>query len=498
MSLLVAWGATRLALFVAMLLASPNGFCDPQFYDYAGRLAAGQWPYLNVPVEYPPGAMLLILLPALPLLPFARIAPRPDAAFAPPLTHLPHPDPVRYGAYGISFAIAMLLIDLLTLWLVRRAARQLLPGDRFGLRSGLLYVGLVFVSGALLQKFDLAAGMLCLAAVLAMVSRREGRAGALLALATLVKGFPLLAAPAFVVYAMLRPSPSPGNERRRRGEGPWWGALAAVWPGLRVGALAFAVVVAAPVLVVALLAGPDALLHTVVYHVGRGTEIESLYANIQLALGWLPGLRVSSHFNPRDLSRVVSSALDGVVTVVTPLVLGVFLLLTYASLGRAAWRPLGRSGEAAQGTRRPRRNPDHAEETADAGARGLRPREAVLRSTVPAVAAALSREQVLLVGTAASLLAFLLAFRALPAHYLLDVLPLAVVIRLPRQRWQAVWLGGLLAVAVCGQAVVGIWPALVVAAPAAVLLLSLRNMAWLLAFGMLLLALWQSPGKSGR
>src|SRR5215469_2728707 len=178
--LIAAWCLTRGLLFIGLLIS--RSYCDPQFYNYAGKLASGQWPYTPaVPVEYPPFAMALILLPALPLLPFAAVAPRPDPAFAHVTTHLPIPDPVRYGAYGISFAVEMLLIDAATLWLVRRAGRQLVRGDRFGLRSGLLYTGLVFVSGALLQKFELAAGMLCLAAVLAMVARREGWAGALLA-----------------------------------------------------------------------------------------------------------------------------------------------------------------------------------------------------------------------------------------------------------------------------------------------------------------------------
>ncbi len=473
-ALLVASGATRLALFVGMLLASPNGFCDPQFYDYAGKLAAGQWPYLNVPVEYPPGAMLLILLPALSLLPFAPIAPRPDAAFAPPLTHLPHPDPVRYGAYGISFAVEMLLIDLVALWLVRRAGRRLVPGDRYGLRSGLLYVGLVFICGALLQKFELAAGMLCLAAALAMIARREGWAGTLLALAALVKGFPLLAVPAFVVYALLRAAPSPRGEQGSGSEDSW--------PRLRTGAIAFAMVSLAPALAVALLAGPSALLHTVVYHADRGTEIESLYGNAQLALGWLPGLTPITHFNPSDLSRVVSSALDGAMGVLAPLVMGLFLLLTYASLVRTL--PLARWGlRGAQRSQRDAEDAETVDKHGSVGAHGVRPRAATITVAMPP-------EQVLLVGMAATLLAFLLAFRALPAHYLLDVLPLAAVIQLPRRRWQAAWLGGLLVVAICGQALTVVWQALVALAPAAVLLLSVRNMAWILAFGVLLVALW--------
>ena len=116
------WTATRLALLVGVIFGAH--YADPQFYDYAGKLAAGLWPYRDVPVEYPPVAIALLLLPALPLLLFPGIAPRPDTAFL-HVTHLPAPDPTRYGAYGVSFAVQMLLIDALTLWLVTRAARRL-------------------------------------------------------------------------------------------------------------------------------------------------------------------------------------------------------------------------------------------------------------------------------------------------------------------------------------------------------------------------------------
>ncbi|HET9981695.1 MAG TPA: hypothetical protein VFQ32_14700, partial [Ktedonobacterales bacterium] len=64
-TLLVAWLATRLILLLGMIIGSH--FCDPQFYKYAGEFAAGKLPYRDFPVEYPPVAMVLLLLPALPL-----------------------------------------------------------------------------------------------------------------------------------------------------------------------------------------------------------------------------------------------------------------------------------------------------------------------------------------------------------------------------------------------------------------------------------------------
>ena len=438
-ALAVAWGLTRLALFAGLVIG--HNYCDPQFYDYAGRLAAGQWPYRDYPVEYPPIAILLILLPALPLLPFARFAPHPDPAFTTPITRLPHPDPLRYGAYGISFGVEMLIVDALTLWVIQREAPRLVPRDVYGLRSGLLYIMLVFASGALLQKFDLAAGTLCLIAVLAVVAGRDSAGWGALGLAALVKGYPILALPALVAYRVIR-------SRRVQ-----------LVPALRVqacrlaraGATLVAVIAAFTLLVVAS-AGWAAVVRTVSYHTGRATEIESLYAMLQMAVAWLPGLAMHTTFNPADQSRIVAGPLDHWTSAVSLLTVGAFLLLTYAGLWlavRRAW---------------------HVQRVAVADG------------------------QLVAAGVAAALLAFIVAFRALPAHYLLAVLPLAAVIRLPRPRAQALWLTGVAGVALVGQmlAVPAVWQALVLLQPWAVTLLALRNMAWLLALGALLMTLWKT------
>src|SRR5271165_5781792 len=63
-----AWGITRAIMLLNLIIG--HHYCDPQFFQYAGDFAQGRLPYISVPVEYPPFAMLLLLLPALPLLPF--------------------------------------------------------------------------------------------------------------------------------------------------------------------------------------------------------------------------------------------------------------------------------------------------------------------------------------------------------------------------------------------------------------------------------------------
>jgi 4-amino-4-deoxy-L-arabinose transferase-like glycosyltransferase len=453
--LVTVWVLTRGALLLGLVIG--QHYADPQFYNYAGRLAAGDLPYRDFAVEYPPLAMVLLLLPALVLLPFGGVAPRLDPVFAQPLTHIPAPDPIRYAAYGQAFAVEMLLIDVLTLWLVRGVAMRLAPTDPVGLRAGLLYLGLVFASGALLQKFDLAAGTLCLMAILALMRGHRRLAWTALALAALVKGFPLFVAPIFVFYLLgqcdqLGLRDAIRLRARQLAEGAAW----------------FIGTIAVPTLLVWAFAGVDAILHTLTYQSARGTEIESLYANVQLVLGWLPGVHVDTRFNPADLSRVVLSPLDQFSDTASLALTAVLLLAVYALAWRASWRGGVRASGAAGGI----------EDAGDMGDVG----EASNRQTL-----------VLVAGVVGVLLAFMLGFRALPAHYLLLVLPLIAVLRLPSARQTAIIVACAAGVAVAGQllTITRVWESLKQFAPWAVALLSLRNLCWLGLLALTLVGLWR-------
>jgi hypothetical protein len=515
------WGLTRVALLLVVVFG--HAYCDPQFYHYAGQLAAGHWPYRDVPVEYPPLALVLILLPALALLPFAGIAPRPDPAFALPaagITHLPHPDPLRYGAYAISFAAFMLLCDALTLALVMRAGRRLAPGDTRGLRSGVVYVLLTLASGALLQKFDLVAGTCCLAAVYALATRRPRLGWAALALATLVKGFPVLAAPLFIAYALLLAPAAGGISSGGISSGgiSWRERLLASRREISGGIAAFCGVVAIWTLPVLVAAGSSPLTRTLLYHESRGIEIESLYANAMLSFGWLPGLALHTSFNGADLSRVVhfvNPALDNAVAAVaTPVslaLLAALVLAVYAGAVRAGARLAAAHPEQAHrglvapcGTLMPGHVLGGLQAPNTSCADCLEPRQmtAAAASTVKAGSCTpfpereggagvwVRLDQLLLAGVVAVLLAFMLAFRALPAHYILSVLPLVAVLRLPQRQLTALLWSAVILLALMGQGLTLIWHGLVSLEPGAVAVLTLRNAAWIVAYGVVLAMLW--------
>jgi hypothetical protein len=443
----VIWIVTRAALLAAAIIG--QHYCDPQFYHFAGQFAAGKLPYRDYSVEYPPLAVALTLLPALPLLPFAGIAPRPDAAFHLGLTSLPVPDPVRYGAYGVSFAVMMLLIDAFTLWLVMRMGRRVAPGDTNGALSGLLYTLLTLAAGALLQKFDLAAGALCLVALYGLIIRRPGLAWTALAGAALIKGFPILLAPPMALYQVAQVRVTDPRAWARR-----------AFSEMAQAASVFVGIIAAVTLGVALWAGWNAVANTVLYHQARANEIESLWANLELLVGWLPGLAVSTRFNGADLSRVVLSPLDPALRNAPTLLLGILLGVVYLPLVWIArrWRR-GAAGPA------------------DGDAAGAPESDA----------------RWLIAISLAALLAFMLAFRALPAHYAMILLPLASVMRLPSLTAGRVWWAALVALTLLGQGVILIWEPLKSLEPWAVAVLTARNVSWLAAFGALVVSLYRWP-----
>jgi hypothetical protein len=431
------WGITRAIMLVNLIIG--RHYCDPQFYQYAGDFAVGKLPYISVPVEYPPLGLLLILLPTLPLLPFGGIAPRPEAV-ADPMK----PDPIRYGAYGISFGIFMLALDALTLLLVMRVARRWTANDATGRMSGLIYILLGMASGAILQKFDLAVGTLCLLAIVMLVERRAGWAWAFLALATLAKGYPVLLAPLFVVWMIY------AKEWNRQ-------TIQRALVGGGIAGMVFVV----PIM---LASGIDPLLHSIMYHADRGIEIESTWASLMLLVGWVGGLGLSTGLSGSDLSLDIHSALETPLSLLALPALIALTLIAYFQFWRRLRVTQARFGAKLNGD-------EH------------------------------SRQMLftyLLHGVIAVTLIFLVTFRAFPAHYLLAVLPLVAVLRLPGQ-YDARWLSLLVAGMILGQLAVSFWVQIVALDPGSSLLLIARNVLLVGSLVVLLrtplLDLWKAPKK---
>ena len=386
------WLVTRLIYLLNVMLG--HHYPDDEFFLYAQRFSHGLLPYRDFQVEYPPLGIALIVLPG-----------------------LVHSGPLTPWGYGTSFALEMMALDALTLFLVVRLARRLIPSDPTGLISGLLYAGFVAASGAVAQKFDLVAGTFCLLAVMAFIRRRDSLAWVVLVAATLIKGFPLAIAPLFLMYRLME-----GRAGYR-----------SLYEGLRA-AVASSAAFLIPLVWVA--GGVQPLVHAILYHVDRGTEIESMYSGALLLAGRLFGLVTFSYANPADLSQDIQSPLDTLVShVATPLGLGLIALIYWQFYRALKAQP-------------------HAGH------------QALVRAT-------------LLV-----MLAFIVTFRALPGHYLLAVLPLAAMVRFQGRR-QTVFVCMLLGALLLGQLETVFWQPLLAGAWSGILVLVARNAAILGCFVLL-------------
>jgi hypothetical protein len=138
------------------------------YFDYASRAVGGAVPYRDYPVEYPPLAVLLFVIP--------RLATG------------------RFETYAFLFAAEMWLFDGLAVYLVARytAARE-------GVRAVPVRLGWYTASFAALypvvgNRYDLAPAAVALAGTLAWLGGRPVPGGLLASAGTLMKIFPAVAA----------------------------------------------------------------------------------------------------------------------------------------------------------------------------------------------------------------------------------------------------------------------------------------------------------------
>lgn len=242
----------------------------PLYRTYGERIAGGEVPYRDFRLEYPPGALPALVLPAL----------------------------VTGGAEAYEWTLAALLAacgagGLLVLW-------RLLAALGRPARTQLAVLGLVALSplvlgAVLLTRFDLVPAVAVAAATLALVRGRDRLGGALLGAAIAIKLYPLVLVP-----------------------------LAAAWTWRRLGrrraleslALCAGVVLLAylPFLLVA----PEGVASSVGRQLGRPLQIETLGAGILLALHQVTGLSVewSSSHGSQNLDGVAAAVLAAVGTLV--------------------------------------------------------------------------------------------------------------------------------------------------------------------------------------
>jgi Glycosyltransferase family 87 len=248
--LTVSWGLLHVGFW------SRNPIIDtPVYQGYGTKILDGEVPYRDFPVEYPPAALPVFVLPAL----------------------------AEEEHYASAFELLM--------WACAAAAIVLVAATltRVGASGPRLYAAVGFVALAplalgsvILSRFDLWPAVLAAGALAALVSARERLGFGLLGLATAAKLYPAVMLPLAFVWV-----------GKRRG-----------WREAVIGLAVFLGVVLAVVLPFALLS-PGGVWDSLTSQLGRPLQIESLGAAFLLAAHQL-GL-----YDPTVVSTHGSQNLDG-------------------------------------------------------------------------------------------------------------------------------------------------------------------------------------------
>ena len=257
------------------------------FFDYGSALVAGQIPYRDVFVEYPPLALVFFVLP--------RIL------------------GTSFRWYYVWFQVQVVVANLIVLGTLDAARER----DSAPWRVLAPYTALVLAVGPItLQQFDIFAAALTLLAIACFARRRDAAAWVLLALGTMTKVYPALLGPVFLIL-----DDAPIRQRIGR---------AATAFG------ATCLVVLAPLLIIA----PTSLGRVVTFHAERGIHLDSIYATIAFAARALGLTLVRVVYAYRSMN-IEGDAVRALLPISTPL-LAAALLVSYALVFRYRRAGVGR------------------------------------------------------------------------------------------------------------------------------------------------------------
>jgi hypothetical protein len=272
--LTISWGLLHVGFW------HRNPIIDtPLYQGYGEKIVDGQVPYRDFPVEYPPAALPVFVLPAL----------------------------AADDDYGSAFELLMWACAVATIVLLAVTLSAAGAGTvRLYAATAFAGIAPLLLGSVILTRFDLWPAALAAGALAALVSGRDRLGLGVLGLATAAKLYPAVLLPIALVWVA-----------RRRG--PREAAL-----GLGV----FAVVIAAIVLPFAILS-PGGVAHSLTTQLGRPLQIESLGAAILLAahqLGLYDPTVVSTH-GSQNLSGSLPGAVAAVETALQLLALVAVWLL---------------------------------------------------------------------------------------------------------------------------------------------------------------------------
>jgi hypothetical protein len=268
--LLAVLAAATAGLFVAHLEGGP-GISDTGVYQrYGEQITSGELPYRDFAVEYPPGALVAFVLPAL----VSRTHDEYDAAFR----------ALMLVAIAVIAVLLVLSLEALEASVVRVAASV-----------GAFLLGAVLLGPFVLTRFDLYAAAVTLGAMCAVLRGRDRLGSALLGAAIATKIYPAVLLPLLVARVW-----------RREGR-------TAALRGLSL-TVATAVAIFLPLAVLA----PEGVARSVWRQAGRPLQIESLGSGVLLALHHAAGMPLgwASGNGSQNLTGTVAAVTSAATTIV--------------------------------------------------------------------------------------------------------------------------------------------------------------------------------------
>jgi hypothetical protein len=268
--LLAILAAAAVGLFVAVLEGGP-GISDTGVYQsYGERIAGGELPYRDFAVEYPPGALVPFVLPAL------ASGTRGD-----------------YDRAFVALMLAALVVIAILLVLSLEALQA--SASRVAASVGAILLGVSLLGPFVLTRFDLYAAAVTLAAICAVLHRRDRLGSALLGVAIATKIYPAVLLPLLVVRIWRRE----GRAAALRGLGLTTGTALAIY-------VPFAIL------------APEGVVRSVWRQVGRPLQIESLASGILLALHHAAGMPLgwASGNGSQNVTGTVAAVASAATTVV--------------------------------------------------------------------------------------------------------------------------------------------------------------------------------------
>jgi uncharacterized membrane protein len=244
-------------------------------YYYSSKMVLGQLPYRDFAVEYPPLALVFMLLPRL-------CSANPDV-------------------YADLFNTEMLIFDLIGLLLITAITRQL--GKSIWKTLVIYTLALLALGPIIVVRYDIIPAVVLLAALYLFLRGHSSWSWAFLAIGAMTKIFPLVALPLLLISQI---------QKRQYTQ---------VLRGLGAFVLAGAVI-AIPVLIFS----PQGLLGSLTYHTGRSLQCETTYASF-LLLAQSLGFGSLEIVNSSGSINVVSPLADALASWSTPIMLLLLLVI---------------------------------------------------------------------------------------------------------------------------------------------------------------------------